>query len=104
MRTRSQKIPKLTKMMQSLIATPSISSVSPTYDQNNIGVIEILAGWCESLGFQTEIQPVSDGKANLIATLGHGSGGLILAGHTDTVPYDEGRWQFDHFCLTEANQ
>lgn len=91
-------------MMQSLIATPSISSVSPTYDQNNIGVIEMLAGWCESLGFQTEIQPVSDGKANLIATMGHGSGGLILSGHTDTVPYDEGRWQFDPFSLTEANQ
>ena len=104
MKTAPQKIPQLTEMMQQLIALPSISSVSPAYDQSNIDVIETLAEWCESLGFQTEIQPVSDGKANLIATVGQGPGGLILSGHTDTVPYDEGRWQFDPFSLTEANR
>ena len=36
-------------------------------------------------------------KANLIATLGEGAGGLVLAGHTDTVPFDAGRWHFDPF-------
>jgi len=42
-------------------------------------------------------------KANLIATLGSGPGGLVLSGHTDTVPYDEGKWKHDPFSLTEAD-
>ena len=47
--------------------------------------------------------PSQPDKANLIATLGTGSGGLVFSGHTDTVPYDEGRWNSDPFRLTEAN-
>jgi acetylornithine deacetylase len=43
------------------------------------------------------------GKANLIATLGKGDGGLVLAGHTDTVPYDQNSWQSDPFKLVEKN-
>jgi acetylornithine deacetylase len=43
-------------------------------------------------------------KVNLIATLGSGPGGLVLAGHTDTVPFDEGRWQTDPLALAERNQ
>jgi len=100
---RNMNIPGLTDMMQSLIATPSVSSVSPAFDQGNLAVIEMLADWCETLGFRTEIQPVGEGKANLIATLGAGPGGLILSGHTDTVPCDEGLWQFDPFTLSEAD-
>lgn len=30
-----------------------------------------------------------------------GAGGLLLAGHTDTVPFDDGRWTRDPFTLTE---
>lgn len=103
MRHPSQKTPPLTQMMHELIACPSVSSVSPTFDQSNLPIIGILADWCESIGFEVEVMPVSDGKANLIATMGSGSGGLILSGHTDTVPYDEGRWQHDPFQLTEAD-
>lgn len=91
-------------MIGQLIAMPSVSSVSPDFDQGNLGVIELLADWCDTLGFATEIQHVSTGKANLIATLGSGDGGLILSGHTDTVPYDEGKWQSDPFKVTEAEQ
>ncbi|MDO9174404.1 MAG: acetylornithine deacetylase, partial [Actinomycetota bacterium] len=32
-----------------------------------------------------------------------GDGGLVLAGHIDTVPYDAGRWTSDPFTLTERN-
>jgi len=58
------------------------------------------------MGFRTEIQAVSDdgAKANLIATLGSGPGGLVLAGHTDTVPFDEGHWQSDPLGLSERDQ
>jgi acetylornithine deacetylase len=44
------------------------------------------------------------GKYNLIAVAGKGEGGLVLSGHTDTVPYDEGGWKFDPFKLTEEGQ
>lgn len=86
-------------MMRQLIAAPSVSSVSPQFDQGNRAVINLLASWLHDLGFAVEIQALSHhpNKANLIATLGKGPGGLVLAGHTDTVPYDQGRWRHDPF-------
>lgn len=45
-----------------------------------------------------DVQPVPESrhKFNLLASIGEGSGGLLLAGHTDTVPFhDEGRWTRD---------
>ncbi|TNF96011.1 MAG: acetylornithine deacetylase [Gammaproteobacteria bacterium] len=99
------RLPKLIPMISELIASPSISSVNSKYDLPNIGVIELLAQWCESLGFSVQTQTVdkSRGKANLIATLGQGPGGLILSGHTDTVPYDDNYWQHNPFQVTESD-
>ena len=42
-------------------------------------------------------------RANLIATIGAGNNGLVLAGHTDTVPFDDKDWNSDPFKLTEAD-
>ncbi|MCW8917417.1 MAG: acetylornithine deacetylase [Gammaproteobacteria bacterium] len=97
--------PSLLRMLTELIGTPSMSSVSPEFDTDNMGVINLLAEWCHDLGFAVEVMPLPDQphKANLIATLGSGPGGLVLAGHTDTVPYDAGRWQHDPFRLTEQS-
>lgn len=100
--------PTLLKMIHDLIAVPSMSSVSPAFDCSNRAVIDLLAGWLEAEGFHVEITPLptQPSKANLIATLGEikpDSAGLMLAGHTDTVPYDESRWRFDPFTLTEAD-
>jgi acetylornithine deacetylase len=91
--------------LRQLVGTPSVSSTDPGWDQGNRTVIDLLASWLSDMGFQIEIQPVTpDGsKANLIATLGSGAGGLVLAGHTDTVPFDEGRWQSDPLALTERD-
>lgn len=90
------------EQLQQLVATPSVSSTDPSWDQGNRAVIDLLASWLEPMGFVCEIQNVSDNghKANLIATLGSGPGGLVLAGHTDTVPFDEGRWQSDPLKLS----
>jgi acetylornithine deacetylase len=98
-------VPPLREMMQRLIGAPSVSSVSPAFDQSNRDVIDLLAGWLDGLGFAVEVLPLTrqPGKTNLIATLGRGPGGLVLSGHTDTVPYDEGRWRYDPFRLTEAD-
>ena len=95
--------PDLKQMLAALIATPSVSCTDPALDQSNRGVIDQLAEWLTDLGFACEIMEVLPGKANLIATLGSGPGGLVLAGHTDTVPYDQGKWQHNPFRLTEAD-
>ncbi|RLA48265.1 MAG: acetylornithine deacetylase [Gammaproteobacteria bacterium] len=91
--------------LRQLVGTPSVSSTDPNWDQGNRAVIDLLANWLTDMGFRTEIQEVTPGgdKANLIATMGSGPGGLVLAGHTDTVPFDEGRWQSDPLQLTERD-
>lgn len=94
---------RYTERLSQLIALPSISSTSPQLDMNNCAVIERLANWLDALGFQCEIMPLSNGKANLIATRGSGAGGLVLAGHTDTVPCNPDRWQQDPFTLRNAD-
>jgi acetylornithine deacetylase len=97
---------QIIRQLRALVGTTSVSSTDTSWDQGNRAVVELLAGWLSALGFATEIIDVSpDGrKANLIATLGSGPGGLVLAGHTDTVPFDEGRWRSDPLSLTERDQ
>lgn len=92
-------------MLQQLVASPSVSCTSPKLDQSNLGVIHLLANWLEPLGFTCEIIPLpgQPHKANLIAQKGEAPGGLVLSGHTDTVPYDENRWQSDPFTLVEKD-
>lgn len=91
--------------LRQLVGTPSVSSTDPAWDQGNRAVIDLLATWLADLGFTTEIQAVSatGDKANLIATRGSGPGGLVLSGHTDTVPFDEGRWHSDPLALSERD-
>jgi len=99
----SAEIPSLNAMLEALIAAPSVSCVSPELDQSNEAVIALLADWLDAAGVHTEQMevPGRPGKLNLVASLGSGSGGLVLAGHTDTVPYDASRWSHDPFRLTE---
>ena len=99
------KKPALQEMLTSLIATPSVSCTSADLDMSNRGVIDLLAEWLEDVGFSVEILSVPEhpGKFNLIGTLDKGTGGLILSGHTDTVPFDDNRWTHDPFRMTENN-
>ncbi|TDB51501.1 acetylornithine deacetylase [Photorhabdus khanii] len=99
------KLPPFIELFRQLIATPSISATDISIDQSNESLINLLASWLKEIGFEIEIQPVPKvrGKYNLLATLGSGSGGLLLCGHTDTVPFDEGRWTKDPFTLTERD-
>ena len=99
------RVPGVHDMLARLISLPSISSASPDWDHSNEAVVRALAEWLEALGFAIEILevPGMPGKYNLIATLGSGPGGLVLSGHTDTVPFDDKRWQTDPFTLTEKD-
>jgi acetylornithine deacetylase len=94
------------KQLKELIETPSVSSTDPAWDQGNIALIERLAQFAEQAGFDVQIQPLqgSSNKANLIATKGSGTQGLVLAGHSDTVPFDAGRWDSDPLKLCERDK
>lgn len=100
-----KQFPDTLTMISELIATPSVSSVEPQFDQGNRAIIELLAGWLDAGGFHVEVMeiPGFPDKANLVARLGEGDTGLVFAGHTDTVPYDETRWSQDPFRLTERD-
>lgn len=97
--------PELIPMLERMIALPSVSSTDPKIDSSNKAVIDELASWLDPMGFDIEVMavPGEADKYNLLATLGSGPGGLVLAGHTDTVPYDEGLWQHDPFKLHEQD-
>jgi acetylornithine deacetylase len=98
-----RQLPDFTEQLRQLIAIPSVSCTTPAFDMGNREVIELLAAWLDDSGFATEILEVPGhcNKANLIATLGTGPGGLVLAGHTDTVPCNPELWQQDPYSLTE---
>ena len=98
-------LPTFREMLGTLIAEPSVSCTCADVDQSNLRVVEHLAGWLEDLGASVEMMllPGVAGKANLIATFGAGEGGLVLAGHTDTVPFDEAAWRQDPFAMTERD-
>lgn len=98
-------LPSFISMYQQLIAAPSISAIEEHLCMSNKSVIELLAQWCESLGFTCEIIELEGGKGryNLLAKRGQGDGGLMLAGHTDTVPFDDSRWNQNPFKLTELD-
>lgn len=90
--------------LQQLVALPSVSCAVPEWDMSNRSVIDYLANCFADMGFNTQVMPLAQtGKANLVATFGGGAGGLVLAGHSDTVPYDADRWQSDPFTLTEKD-
>lgn len=98
-------LPSFNEQLHTLLALPSVSSSTPGRDMGNRAVIDVLATWLESIGFAVEIMPVTPcgHKANLIATKGTGEGGLVLAGHTDTVPFDEDLWSVNPLALTEKD-
>ena len=99
-------LPDPKEMIRELVAKPSVSSLDSRIDQSNRGVIDLVAEWAEAVGFEVRVDalPGPSGKCNLVATLGSGGDGLVLSGHTDTVPYDASRWTEDPFVLSEREE
>jgi len=105
----NKHIPEMLESFSQLVAAPSVSSTDPQWDQSNRGVVEILAGWLEGIGFKVETihVPAELGssstaeKFNLVACMGEGEGGLVLSGHTDTVPFSADSWHQDPFKLNK---
>lgn len=96
-------LPSFKEQFAALIAAPSVSCTQAHWDQSNRAVIDLLSNWLADLGFTCEVQEISRGKFNLLASYGSGPGGLVLAGHSDTVPFDAALWQTDPLKLTEVD-
>lgn len=102
----TSSLAEIQSRLAALVALPSVSAVDPAFDMSNAAVVDRLCEWHEAAGFRITRQAVSasPAKFNMVATLGPSDGpGLVLSGHTDTVPYDEGRWASDPFTLTERD-
>ncbi len=101
----SSILPGLLQQIDKVVSLPSVSSANKNLDMSNKPVIDYLANAFESMGFSCEAIPCDEEqtKFNLIATKGSGPGGMVLAGHTDTVPFDENLWSVDPFQLTEKD-
>jgi acetylornithine deacetylase len=78
-------------LAQQLIRINTVSSNS------NLPLIELAADHLRTLGVDVRLTFNADKtKANLLATVGVGKpSGLILSGHTDTVPWDGQDWTLD---------
>ncbi len=79
------------RLIQSLVQMNTVSHNS------NLELIHFVRDELHTLGVKSRITTNADGsKANLFATLGEGKpAGIILSGHTDTVPWDGQAWSMD---------
>ncbi len=71
-------------------------------NQSNLPLIECIADHLRSLGVPIRLTyDEARRKANLFATIGAGKpSGIVLSGHTDTVPWDGQDWSLDPLSAT----
>lgn len=83
--------PRALQLVQTLVRMNTVS------DNSNLALIHFVRDELQKLGVASRITTNADKtKANLFATLGEGKpAGIILSGHTDTVPWDGQDWTLD---------
>src|SRR5580698_6077204 len=82
-----------------------LASFDTTSSKSNRACIDFMRDYLDGFKIKSEILASPDGtKACLWATLGPEQGkGIVLAGHSDTVPVDGQDWTSDPFKLTERD-
>lgn len=106
-------LPSFIQLYNEFISIPTISSLQNSeLDHSNRSFIDRLAHYLSELGFSVTIEevPQTRQKFNLLAqfipeqqSTETAIGGLLLTGHSDTVPFDEALWHSDPFSVTEKN-
>ena len=83
--------PHALRLIQTLVRMNTVSQNS------NLELIHFVRDELKKLGVSSRLSYSTDkSKANLFATLGEGkAAGVILSGHTDTVPWDGQDWTLD---------
>jgi acetylornithine deacetylase len=86
-------------MAQTLVRMNTVSANS------NLQLIDLAQAHLAALGVKSRITWNAERtKANLFATLGEGKpAGVIVSGHTDTVPWDGQAWSVDPLSATVQN-
>jgi acetylornithine deacetylase len=92
--------PQSLQMAQTLVRMNTISANS------NLQLIDFAQAHLAALGVKSRITYNAERtKANLFATLGEGKpAGVIVSGHTDTVPWDGQAWSVDPLSATVQNE
>lgn len=93
-------MPDYLKLSQQLL---SFNTVNPP--GNEKACMDFFANWLQKHGFNVEKYPFGENRCNLIATIQGKVEGkqLAFAGHLDTVPLGDAKWQFDPFGSDIAN-
>lgn len=96
---------KQTKRYSPLEMIAKFTSYDTTSRNSNLPLINFVGDYLESLDVHVEIIYDETGdKANLLSRIGpEAGGGVILSGHTDTVPVDGQDWDTEPFTLTEKH-
>lgn len=90
---------KTIELLDKLIAFDTVS------ERSNRDLIEFVRDFLADHGVESQVFNNESGtKANLLATIGRGNGGLMLAGHSDVVPVDGQDWSSDPFTMTKRDE
>ena len=89
---------KLIDVLEQLIAIPTVS------DMSNLELIDFIENFIDGLGGEIHrVYNEQKDKANLVCYFGPDEeGGLILSGHTDTVPAEKDKWIHSPFKLSSG--
>ena len=87
---------------QSLALAQSLVRMNTVSANSNLQLIDLAQSHLAALGVKSRITYNAERtKANLFATLGEGKpAGVIISGHTDTVPWDGQAWSVDPLSAT----
>jgi acetylornithine deacetylase len=96
MQSAPELSPRALELAQALVRLNTVS------DNSNLALIHLVRDELARLGVKARLTYNAEKtKANLFATLGEGKpAGLILSGHTDTVPWDGQDWSVDPLSAT----
>lgn len=71
--------------------------------KSNFNLIEFVETFLRDLGVASVRADYASGKTNLVASIGPAiDGGIVLSGHTDTVPVTGQTWTTDPFTMTDV--
>jgi acetylornithine deacetylase len=91
---------------QSLALAQALVRMNTVSENSNLQLIDLAQSHLAALGVKSRITYNAERtKANLFATLGEGKpAGVIISGHTDTVPWDGQDWSVDPLSATVRNE
>ncbi len=91
---------------QSLALAQSLVRMNTVSENSNLQLIDLAQSHLAARGVKSRITYNAERtKANLFATLGEGKpAGVIVSGHTDTVPWDGQDWSVDPLSATVQNE